>query len=242
MPVEFENYLFSYPVKGKPVFVPNSKCREYAVKIIQDVRSEHRFPDFFYHLMPGGHIAALHKHRENTYFCKIDLKNYFYSISRNRVARVLSKIGLERAQHFSKWSCIKNPFLVPKFCLPYGFPQSPILASLVLDDSAVGKYLREIQEEITPAVYVDDISLSSDNFSDLRVAFGKLKEIAQESNFRINEEKVVEPCKIMDIFNITLQKGSTKINWARVEKFYQYCPDEASILAFEAYKSRIEKH
>jgi hypothetical protein len=53
-------------------------------------------------------------------------------------------------------SVVKRPAL-DGFVLPYGFVQSPILASLALDKSKLGKLLRKLngRTDITVSVYVD---------------------------------------------------------------------------------------
>src|SRR5690606_31651017 len=109
---------------------------------------------------------------------------FFYSIARNRVARALQDVGVTRARHYAKWSCVRNPYGDPRYVLPYGFVQSPILATLVLNCSAVGSFLRSLPAHVTVAVYMDDISLSSDSRSDLDSAFGGLLAALDAAQFR----------------------------------------------------------
>ncbi|MGH7455587.1 MAG: reverse transcriptase domain-containing protein, partial [bacterium] len=130
-------------------------------RLVEDATN---FEAFFFHLRKGGHVAALHEHRRNRYFARIDLKNFFYSISRNRVARALHEIDIPRAGFYAKFSCVKNPYdepTCPTYALPYGFVQSPVLATLVLSRSVLGCYLRAIQSDVTLSVYMDDIAISS---------------------------------------------------------------------------------
>src|SRR6056297_3097158 len=110
MPVSFENYSHSFLLNGKHVFAPSDKGRRVGDDVKQRVEDAHTFEDFYYHLRDGGHVAAIHSHRPNTHFCKIDLENFFYSVARNQVVRALRSIGIHRARHYGKWSCVKNPY------------------------------------------------------------------------------------------------------------------------------------
>lgn len=168
MPVQFENYTHSFLLRDKSVFVPNDLGRRIGQDIKEKVEDSYDFEPFFYHLSAGGHVAALHAHRDKEFFCKADIENFFYSVSRNRVVRALREISINRAKHYGKWSCVRSPYENPRYALPYGFVQSSILASLALSTSAVGSFLRKISDDIAVAVYVDDITLSSNETDTLR--------------------------------------------------------------------------
>lgn len=58
-------------------------------------------------------------------FARIDISNFFYSVSRRRVKSALGRIGIGKADFFSKWSTVANPYGDPAWALPYGFVQSP---------------------------------------------------------------------------------------------------------------------
>ncbi len=176
MPVRFKNYSHSFDLKGKPVFAPSELGRRIGEDVKDRVEKAYSFEDFYYHLRKGGHVAGLHSHRPNRYFCKLDIKNFFYSIARNRVVRCLRAVGIPRARHYGKWSCVKNPFNDSSYALPYGFVQSSILASLVLSQSALGTALARLSKQATVAVYVDDITLSSNDLATLQTCYDELLE------------------------------------------------------------------
>lgn len=171
MPVAFLNYEYKYRRNGKPVFAPNDRGRRIGNDIKRQLNRTVHFDDFYYHFQRGGHVAALHAHREHAFFARLDLERYFYSISKSRVQRALSDSGILRARHYAKWSCVRNPFDDPRYSLPYGFVQSPILATLVMMRSGVGDLLRTIGPDVAVSVYMDDISLSSDDEDRLRQTF-----------------------------------------------------------------------
>jgi hypothetical protein len=214
------------------------------VDVKTQVESAYEFDSFVYHLRKsGGHVAALHHHRQHHYFARADLSDFFYSIARNRVQRALAEIGIARARHYAKWSCVKNPLDGPSYALPYGFKQSPILATLVLLTSGVGAYLRELDASSSVAVsmYVDDISLSSDDEKALSEAFGILKEKIAEANFQISPLKIREPATGIDLFNCDLRNGSTFVRPSRIEHFYSEERSELSVMGFENYRASVSE-
>lgn len=241
MPVRFHSFDYSYHRKGKPVFVPSPRGREIGYDIKGKVEEAYAFDPFVYHVRPGGHVGALHAHRSRTIFCRVDIETFFYGIGRNRVVRALRDIGIERANHYARWSTVKNPYGEPNYALPYGFVQSPILASLVLMTSPVGNYLRGLPADLTKSVYMDDIALSGDGVEAVTVAFNGLLAVLEQSGFQINDEKTRQPGPAMDVFNCDLAPGETVVREDRRAEFYEGDPSAASAVAFERYCGAVEQ-
>lgn len=241
MPVRFENYSHSFSLNRKPVFSPSKLGRRIGHDIKERVEDAFLFEEFYYHLRKGGHIAAIHSHRSNRYYCKLDIENFFYSVARNRVVRGLREINVARASHYGKWSCVKNPFLDPSYALPYGFVQSPILATLVLAKSALGSALTRLSAQANIAVYVDDITLSSNNLSSLDACYRELLAVFDEANFTPNIRKCVAPCESLAVFNCSLQHEETLVEPARVTEFHRFPRSSASIDGFERYCASVRR-
>ena len=144
MTIDFENFRYSYWKNGKPIFVPNEFSINLGKKIKRKIEKSYSFDKFIFHFKEGSHVVALHQHRENNFFCRVDIEKFFYSIRRNRLKRILKSIGIPKPEHFAKWSTVKNPFDGGGYVLPYGFVQSPILSTLVLSESPVGFFLKEL--------------------------------------------------------------------------------------------------
>ncbi len=242
MSLKFENYKFSFIKNGKPVFVSTEACEKLGQDLHRRVLKAFKFDDFVYHFKDGSHVVAMHRHRPNKYFCKIDLSKFFYTVRRNRVQRALADIGLNRAEHFSKMSTIKNPYPEGGYVLPYGFIQSPILATLVLLKSPVGIFLRGLDPSIIVSVYMDDICLSAMDEGKLWSAFDGLKQAIADAGFRLNEEKTREPCTDIEIFNCRIKQGATEVLPARVNKFYQEPRTGNGIASFKAYCDIVKSH
>lgn len=239
MSVQFQNFEYSYDIDGRKIFVPSDLGRRIGEDIKNQVEGECDFEDYLYHLKPGGHVAALHAHRAHTYYMKFDLRRFFYSIGRNRVVRSLRSLGLPRADHYGKWSCVKNPYQEPSYCLPYGFVQSPILATLVLRNSPLGAMLSRLQTRVCVAVFMDDISLSADSLRDLEDCESEILDAILESGFRSNESKRVRPCDSMSVFNCSLRQDETLVLEARVREFVDKEHSNNSSRAFAEYCNRV---
>jgi hypothetical protein len=242
MPVLFENFLYSYWKNGKPIYAPNPFGEKLGADIKRQVNKAYKFDNFIYHFKDGSHVVALHKHRANKYFCRIDIARFFYSVQRNRLKRVLKDIGIYRAEYYAKWSTVKNPFDGGGYVLPYGFVQSPILATLVLARSEIGNYLRGLDPSITVSVYMDDICLSSESDAALQVAFDGLLEAVAAAGFHLNDDKTRPPALQIDIFNCSLENGKTEVLPERIDEFYAEYRTPAGEDAFEAYCDIVKSH
>ena len=240
MPVAFENFSYQYQLKGKPVFAPSDLGRRIGEDLKQRVENAFSFDPFYYHLRDGGHVAALHSHRPNSHFAKIDLSRFFYTVGRNKVVRALREVGVERHEHYGKWSTVRNPYKEPRYSLPYGFVQSPILASLVLARSSLGTLLRELARQVTVSVYVDDISLSSPSAESVADAYARLVEGVPAAGFTLNDTKSRPPAAAMEVFNCELERDRAKVREARVEEFYAEPRSAESALGFQRYLASVE--
>ncbi|TPL52052.1 hypothetical protein FJ937_11865 [Mesorhizobium sp. B2-4-4] len=240
MPVRFENFEFSFLLKGKPAFKPSDLGRRIGQEIKGKVEAAVEFDDFYKHLSAGGHVGALHAHRPHKYFARVDIERFFYSIARNRVARAIQDSGIDRGEHYAKWSCVKNPYEDPSYALPYGFVQSPILATLVLMRSPAGTFLRNLPtDQFGRSVYMDDISLSSDNLAALRETYDELLSCLAMSNFTPNEAKTRAPSDAIDVFNCELRQGVSAVTEARQAEFFATDRSLASSAAFERYVQKV---
>ncbi|HXW25081.1 MAG TPA: reverse transcriptase domain-containing protein, partial [Xanthobacteraceae bacterium] len=199
-------------------------------------------PDYFYHYKPGGHVAALHEHLKNEFFFKIDIQNFFYSIARNRVGRALRSWHVQGAQTYAKWSCIANPYSHgPRYVLPIGFRQSPILASLVLIQSPVLNAIERAQDKgVTISVYLDDFVGSYSDEQVLKNAYEDMCKACLEANLVPNEKKLVPPSKAIVAFNCTLSKGSAQVTEARIAKFLAISHTSIAKQSFDHYVARVE--
>lgn len=218
------NYDLAFRTSQKRwIYVPTDQCRIKGVEITDSVLSKWTPPEYFYHFRRGGHIAALEVHGKNEFFAKADIKQFFPSISRNRVLVSLKKAGFpfREADEMADWSCVVSKGNRTSRILPYGFIQSQILSALCMDKSAIGAFLRSLDPLITLSVYVDDIILSSNDRNVLDQEYRRLASAINQSGFILNEEKSHGTEEVLTAFNINLEDGDLKIEDSRFVEFME---------------------
>jgi hypothetical protein len=219
MPAKWSNKFELKP--GRWVFVPTSDARRAGLEIKKIVESKWAAPEYFYHLRSGGHVAAVQSHAGNSCFFKVDIQNFFASIGRTRVTRCLKPIlGYKSAREYAIASTVPHPG-DGGMCLPYGFIQSQILASVCLHDSAIGRLLHQVflGKEATVSVYVDDIIVSSSDLKALGEIYTKLEYASKRARLTLSQEKGSAPAKQVSAFNILLSQAAIEIEPARMQKF-----------------------
>ncbi|EOS9876917.1 reverse transcriptase domain-containing protein [Vibrio parahaemolyticus] len=195
--------------QGRWVYNPTTECRAQGSDILKELNTSWKKPEYYYHLREGGHVAALNVHKGSKYFATLDLCDFYGSISRSRVTRALKPIiGYERARKIAKISTVKAPSNYPySHYLPYGFVQSPILASICLLDSYLGKLIDSLHDEtasINISVYMDDIVISSNDEEALVSTFSELELAAYKSKFALSEKKTKQVATSTSAFNIII--------------------------------------
>lgn len=216
------NYDLAFKTPQKRwIYVPTEQCRTKGIEITISVLDQWTLPEYFYHFRRGGHIAALEAHGSNKFFAKADIKQFFPSISRNRVLASLKKVGFSfrEAKEMADWSCVVSKEDQHTRILPYGFIQSQILSALCMDKSAIGSFLNSLNSKMTLSVYVDDILLSSSDEDMLVQEYGGLVAAINQSGFTLNEEKSHGKKITLSAFNINLEDGKMAIKNSRFDEF-----------------------
>lgn len=146
-------------------------------------------------------------HKDHLFVFKIDLKNFFPSISRDRVYYVFSNIGYNStiSNLFANICTLKN-------ILPQGAVTSPYLSNLVSVqlDKRVSKYCDK--RGIAFTRYADDLTFSTNDRSQLRNIYPMIKKIVEAEGFIINEAKTrfLTPKGRKVVTGITLSNGDLK--------------------------------
>ena len=213
-------WITKFEIKpGSWVYVPSAESEIEGRQITEIIRKRWTPPSHFYHLNAGGHVKALQAHLKNRAFACIDIKDFFGSIGRSRITRALTgKVSYEQARSMAKRSTVPVENKPHSHALPFGFTQSPILASICLENSALGKTLRQITNSrvIEATVYMDDIVLSSDDPVLLEKSFDDVIAATKRSSFLVNEKKTQPPSPIITTFNIELSRDCMKITEKRL--------------------------
>lgn len=228
------NYEFRFEIKpGKFVYVPTSDCKTYGYKLNKQILKRWTPDPYFYHLTKaGGHVAAMRPHLDLAFHASVDLTKFFTSVSRTRLHRALRKIGFanREALDIATESCVE---VDGRRFLPYGFPQSMLLATLVFEKSALGVEVRKLRAEgVVVSVYVDDILISADDLQVLRAAYDRIIQSAQTSGFEASPEKSEEPSTEISSFNCSISDKMVILE-ERMERFRQQLI-EANVYSREA--------
>lgn len=188
-------------------------------RISHVIRSRWQIPSSYYHLRKGGHVAALKKHSGSHLFTRLDIERFFYQVNKTKILRCLKKIGLT----FSDANDIAYASVIMengKSFLPYGFTQSPLIASLCLNFSSAGRFVQFLDKNIIVSIYVDDIILSTrSNERALREATRHLIERLHESHFPISSDKISICEKTVESFNVNLSNRNLSVTPDRIEQF-----------------------
>lgn len=213
---------FTLP-NGRQVFVPSSSSREEGASIHRALRRRWRRPDYFYHFRSGGHVAALRHHLADEVFAMLDIDGFFDSVTRSKVHRALRTIGYphEDAWTITRESTVEKTRRMRDFSLPYGFIQSPVLASLALDRSALGRKMKEIARSNRTRLssYMDDIILSGLDPEPVESSRLALIEAANQSGFTINHVKSQPTGTKVVAFNVVLSHGGLVLTEERLAEF-----------------------
>lgn len=173
----------------------------------------------------GGHVKALKEHLHSNQFFRVDISQFFNNINRSRVTRILKEFypSYDIARDIARKSVVPTPLDKKKFILPYGYIQSPIIASICLSKSRLGKFLDEINNDgYVVSVYVDDIIVSdAGNISkpDMDKTYEVLIDVANKCGFPINPDKSTPPSPEVTAFNVTLSANKLTITEQRLQEF-----------------------
>jgi len=210
---------------GAWVFVPTQESIDAGASIKAAIEERWNPPKNYYHLRDGGHVEALRSHLESKCFIHLDIQDFFGSINRTRVTRSLKDMfGYPRAREIANLSTVIHPKREGRqFILPFGFVQSPLIASLCLYKSRLGACLRKVNaiEDIVVSVYVDDIVISTKEEKLAWAILPDVQDAAQRSGFALNASKQEGPAERVSAFNIELSHQALSIQPERWREFVE---------------------
>lgn len=215
------SHRFTLP-NGVTVCIPSEKGRERGKEIAQDVSGRWTPKSNYFHQLEGGHVAATRRHYASPVIAKLDLAKFYHQVGRSKVHRALKLIGTPQKDAWET-ACDSTVERDPgqrNFSLPFGYVQSPILASIALDYSALGTAIAQLNTGgCLVSAYVDDIIVSADDADTVNSALDQLRTAAGVSGFAINEKKSEGPAGEITAFNIHLGSGRIEITKKRMMEF-----------------------
>lgn len=207
---------------GRWVFEPTAEYRDIGEKIKTALRKAWKQPSYYFHSRKGGHVLALHRLVKYTYFVRFDIEDFFGRINRSRLTRILTPyFGFTNARQMANDSTVRHPKEKHRHILPYGFVQSPILASLALAKSRLGTVLDALHKtkRMRVSVYVDDVIVSCDDIGKLEVAYKALTAAAEKAGLGFNTSKCQGPSASITAFHIELTHTGLSIVAERFAEF-----------------------
>ena len=207
---------------GRYAYTQVKEFKDRGLNIKAEILNRWEPPKYFFHYKNGGHISAIKAHLNNEVFTIIDISSFYPSITKNKIIKSLKKIEIPRLDTF-EYAAESVVSEKGKLVLPYGFVQSPIISSLVLHKSAVGRVLGNCTPTLKLSVYVDDIIISSleDDIGDLENYGEQLVEGMQQTHFKINEDKSAFEMPTVEAFNINVTHKYMEITQEKMSEFYR---------------------
>lgn len=224
MEIEVQRWEHKFKIRpGVWVYVPSVETSELGERILQAIRNKWIPPLYFYHLRTGGHLKAARLHLKSCFIAVIDIKQFFQSTSRSRITRDLKAyFTYSQAREIAKFSTVKNLSDSPhKHVLPFGFVQSPMLATLCLDKSHLGSLLRRLNKNpnVKLSVYMDDVIISSNDIVLLQTVYDEILLAMDKSGYQANMIKTQKPSSLIKVFNLNLSKGVMKVTSQKMSDF-----------------------
>ena len=107
--------------------------------------------------------------------------------------------------------------------------------------SGIHTVLEKIRERNIVSVYVDDISISGNNLNEMGEAFEMLCNAIIAEKFFLNQKKLIFPNEQINVFNCDLEQGSSKVSYARQQKFFQTNQTSFAKDAFKKYCDQVSE-
>ena len=213
-------YKFFYLRKRIPgrtrvrmISVPERTLKELQRWIVENILRYTGAHPASYAFHPGSRpLEAAEEHCGCAWLLKIDLEEFFHSISEGRIANVFSQLGFSKLLSFelarivtvavdrggnspdpaNRWPAIPYYNSRHEGMLPQGAPTSPMLSNLVMlrtDEILAGLADREGMKYTR---YADDLAFSCGADKDIehvRRVQRKVSKVLNEAGFRINQRK-----------------------------------------------------
>ncbi|WP_027400035.1 retron St85 family RNA-directed DNA polymerase [Anaerovorax odorimutans] len=152
-------------------------------------------------------VACSNKHRLNLFVLKMDLKDFYPSISKEKVYFQFLNIGYN-----TKVSNLLTNICTYNNSLPQGAVTSAYLANIVCRkmDYRIAGYCNK--REIAYTRYADDLIFSSDNRELLHNTYGMIEKIITDEGFTLNKDKTtfMSPKNHKKVLGITINDNQVK--------------------------------
>lgn len=158
-------------------------------------------------------------HVGNEYYLRIDIKDFFPSITDKLIASELACfLSLNTPEETDKIITLITDIVTRNGVLPQGASTSPAISNIVMAriDQRILKYCQVF--DITYTRYADDLLFSSPryDFSQKKWFFKKIKYILKSSNFRINHTKIKYAQKELSLNGYVISHTDVRLSRKRL--------------------------
>lgn len=141
-------------------------------------------------------------HQKNPYLVKLDIKNFFYSVTEQDLIQhfslyLRSELSTKEIRDIARLSCIKPKGEI-KLCLSIGAPSSPILSNSILYEFDTILATWCLEKQITYTRYADDLTFSTrikGICSEIEPFVSDLLEKINYPSLKINKDKSIHTSK-----------------------------------------------
>jgi len=183
-----EKYYFQFEVPKKSgsrvISAPAKRLKDIQKNLLKNVLYKKSFPHEYAHGFAKRKSiltnASIHKNRK--IILKLDIKDFFPSISFNRVKNLFLYMGLSEYV-----STAMADLVTYKNQLPQGAPTSPYITNLICKKLDTRLYRFAKKCGLKYSRYADDMSFSGNSISGSIIR--KITKIIEEEGFVVNDEK-----------------------------------------------------
>lgn len=197
---------FSIPKRlgGKrEIATPSPVLLEAQRWVLSEVLTKLEVNDCCYGFVTGRSIVDnARQHLKKQVVLKIDLKDFFPSISQNQVMKIFLGVGypVSVSYFLTRICCLSRS-------LPQGAATSPALSNLVASRLDLGLSSYADGKGLTYTRYADDLTFSGDYIGSTEIS--QIKYIVSQQGFRVNEKKtrLLEGKKQKIITGVSVSNG-----------------------------------
>lgn len=168
--------------KARTLYMPNEKLKYIQKIILKEYLQEYKISNCATAYHKGATLVSnATPHHKKKYILKLDIKDFFKSITFSRVYKMFSNhFPVKYAKLFAELCCFNDK-------LVQGAPTSPCISNIIMFDfdNEIEEYC--LNNNISYTRYCDDITLSSN--SNLNAAYYKIKKELQKNGFELNSRK-----------------------------------------------------
>lgn len=140
-----------------------------------------------------SYLSYLEQHVGSKHFLRIDIKDFFPSITRELIEQEISCfLSFDSEEEREKIVQLVSDIVTFQDCLPQGAVSSPVVSNIIMIriDQRILKYCQVLGVKYTR--YADDMLFSSEelNFNDKKWFLRKIKHIVSQGNLKINYGKL----------------------------------------------------